>query len=238
MPLHENKVKRIVSTNINAHGNPIKPAAEEHGGSLPFLVGRNGIINVNEGGEPGITAENFQKDWDVLVLADNQAGLPKLPQLHGFEVFWLIHGGKDAAEAQRPGLEKLFDTGITHEEPFHHDQSGYGKYLDFVANLCAGGDAYSTNLSQLDENLRKKGMEAAAVELLWLLAALSTGRADEAGLGERLKGAARERYRELKKLGVIADRGLPFGMDILAVDEDNYRVVKKDLMDACREGRR
>lgn len=219
-----------MSTNINAYGNPIKSAAQRNGGALPFLVGGQGIINV--GVDRSITVKSFAADWDVLVLSDGETGLPgELPKLKGFEVLWLVHG-LNVAEAQRKDLKKLFGE-ITHEESFHHDDSGYGKYLDFVAKLCDGGETYSDNLIRLDKNLRKEGMEATVVEFLWLLAALNA-RPGDTVLQEKLNEAAVTKYDELVELGVSVAEGLPPGADLDELQSEEYGTVKATLLRACR----
>lgn len=225
MPQIENKVKRVVSTNIDEPKNPIKSAAK--GFEPPFLVDKDGIV-----ANGALTTECLAGEWDVMILSDSAAtGLPENVQpLEGpVEVLWLAHG-KSVVEVQRPALTRLFGRNISEPTFFHHDEIGYTRYLNAVAALFVGGENYSQTLAKLDLELRRDDLESDVCDLLWLLAA---GRVTAGDEKKALVPAAIDKTRKVKAYGPDLAKCFPSG-NLFDLSDDEYRGLKAKLRLACR----
>ena len=174
------QTKRIVSTDPRASGNPLSWS-----GCRAYLVG--------PAGQSPLTADAFQKKWDVMIIGDlaDDAPVDLTPLCDVNEVLWLRHD-QAATKRQEPSLRQLFCKARSFVEvKFHHTADDYSRYLQKVGALRTAGQGYAERLNDLDFALRAENMESEAVELLWLLAAYIDSR-DSAVLH-----ATREKYSEL-----------------------------------------
>lgn len=199
MPQTERRVIRVVSTNVNAGDNPInKNYMDSRSIQLPFLVTPNGPITLKEDQQ-----NNFNNHWDLIVIRDQKyTGLPdNLENIREpVEVLWLVHDDAPTKE-QRPELETLFGFSSNLSSSiklitFHHDDSGYRRYLDKVVALCecdSNQEDYGEKLKVLDHELRAEGVESDICDILWLLACGFTAQEQD------MYDAAENKMEELKK---------------------------------------
>ena len=175
MPQNEPRVIRVVSTNINAKGNPIKPCIDQRGISLPFLIGQDGPVPVGQDDKRDEAFRvAFRGQWDVMIIQDQQyTGLPD--NLEGIveatDLLWLVHADENTL-TQESDLKKIFGRAGLDPIliPFHHDNYHHGRYLELVVDLCSTSRDYAENLRRLDVELRAEWLEAEVCAILWLLA--------------------------------------------------------------------
>lgn len=224
MPL---KIKRIVSTNFCAEGNPLQSAMFNDNPVIPPFLVMNGAILYP------VTAENLSGDWDVMVLNDGEnLGLAdNVALLSGVtEVLWLYH--RIVAEVQREKLKGYFEKNIEFQPiSFQHTPEYYDRYLYKVAALWKPGGEYGAKLAELDCALRAEQTESDIIDSLWLLAVQLLGTNDD-----ELNNMVEEKLAVVEKWALTDNRCPSFTKLVGAVssadNDDKKRVAYTKLKNA------